>query len=133
VEYKTTATSPHGLEEERQWARILSAGNPAAGMALVFIQKLCTAFHELDPAWTKGLLDERALGHFRDRLAGRARRVLETLESNDLGAIDGVAELRRLLCTIETAETVGELAGLAEEIHAVNHTLCDSLERGEYA
>jgi len=102
-------------------------------MALVFIQKLCTAFHELDPAWTKGLLDERALGHFRDRLAGRARRVLETLENNDLGAIDGVAELRQLLCAIESAETMGELAGLAEEIHAVNHTLCDSLERGECA
>jgi hypothetical protein len=54
VEYKTTATSPHGLEEERQWARILSAGRPAAGMALAFIQKLCTAFHELGPAWKKG-------------------------------------------------------------------------------
>jgi hypothetical protein len=133
VEYKAAATSPHGLEEERQWARILSAGKPAAGMALVFIQKLCTAFHEIGPAWEKGFFDERPLEHFRDRLAGRARRVLETLENNGLGAVDGIAELRRLLCAIESAETMGELAGLAEEIHAVNHTLCDSLERGECA
>jgi hypothetical protein len=97
-------------------------------MALVFIQKLCTAFHELDPAWTKGFLDERALAHFRDRLAGRARRVVETLDNNGLGTIDGVAKLRQLLHAIESVETMGELAGLADEIHAVNHTLCDSLE-----
>lgn len=102
-------------------------------MALVFIQKLCTAFHEIGPAWTEGFLDDRALNHFRDRLAGRARRVLEVLKNNGLGAIGGVAELRQLLHTIESAETMGELAGLAEEIHAVNHTLCDSLERGECA
>ena len=97
-------------------------------MALVFIQKLCTAFHELGPAWEKGFLDERPLAHFRARLAGRARRVVETLENNGLGMIDGVAELRQLLRTIESAGTMDELAGLAEEIHAVNHTLCDSLE-----
>jgi len=58
---------------------------------------------------------------------------LGTLDNNGFGTIDGVAELRRLLHTIESAETMGELAGLAEEIHAVNHTLCDSLERGECA
>ena len=128
TEYRTTAKTPHGLEEERQWARILSTGKLAEAMALLFIQKLCTAFHEFEPAWRKGSLNERHLDYFRDRLAARARRVLETLENNGLDTIGGALDLAKLLHAIESARTMDELAGLAEEVHAVNHTLCDSLE-----
>jgi hypothetical protein len=37
TEYRVTSNDLHGREEERQWARILSTDNTAAGMALVFI------------------------------------------------------------------------------------------------
>lgn len=129
AEYQVTANDLHGRDEERQWARILSTGHVAAGMALVFIQKLCTAFHEFEPAWRAGALDESSLDYFRDRLEARARRVLDVLESNGLGTIQGAVDLARLLRAVGSAGTMDELADLAEEIHAVNHTLCDSLER----
>jgi hypothetical protein len=128
VGYRVTANDPHGREEELQWARIVSTGNTAAGMALVFVQKLCTAFHEFEPAWRAGALNERYIGHFRDRLAARARRVLDVLEGNELSGIDGAVDLAGLLRAVESAVTMDELADLAEEIHAVNHMLCDSLE-----
>ncbi|MHC4440528.1 MAG: hypothetical protein ACYS3S_24535, partial [Planctomycetota bacterium] len=54
VEYKTTITDEHWREEEFQWARILSQGNPAKGMVLLYIQKACTAFHEFEPVWKAG-------------------------------------------------------------------------------
>jgi hypothetical protein len=97
-------------------------------MALVFIQKLCTAYHEFEPAWREGALHEGSLDYFRHRLAARARRVLDVLERNGLGSVGGAADLARLLRAIESTATMGELADLAEEIHAVNHTLSDSLE-----
>jgi hypothetical protein len=128
TEYRVTSNDPHGREEERQWARIVSTGNTAAGMALVFIQKLCTAFHEFEPAWREGALHDGSLDYFQHRLAARARRVLDVLERNGLGSIGGAADLARLLHAIESTATMGELADLAEEIHAVNHTLSDSLE-----
>jgi hypothetical protein len=128
TEYRVTANDPHGQEEERQWARILSTGNTAAGMALVFVQKLCTAFHEFEPAWRAGALHEGSLNYFRHRLAARAGRVLDVLEENELGSVGGAVDLARLLRAIESATTMDGLADLAEEIHAVNHMLCDSLE-----
>ena len=129
MEYQATATHPHGLDEELQWARMLSTGRPAEGMALVFIQKLCTAFHEFEPAWRAGALQEGCLDHFRDRLTGRAIRVLKVLEKNNLDAIDGAQALAELVHRIESAETVDDLASLSEQVHAINHTLCDSLEK----
>lgn len=128
TEYRVTADDPHGQEEELQWARIVSTGKTTAGMALVFIQKLCTAFHEFEPAWREGALNESYLGYFRDRLVARARRVLDVLERNGLGSVGGAVVLARLLPAIESAATMDDLADLAEEIHAVNHTLSDSLE-----
>jgi hypothetical protein len=129
MNYQATANHPHGLEEEHQWARILSTGKPAEGMALLFIQKLCTAFHEFEPAWKVGALQEGNLDHFRNRLAGRAKRVLAVLEKNNLAAIDGAKALAELVHTIESAETMADLASLAEKVHAINHRLCDSLEK----
>jgi hypothetical protein len=48
---------------------------------------------------------------------------------NDLSHIDGVAQLEALLRTIESVQSMEELANLAEEIHAVDHRLTDALEK----
>ena len=126
--YAVTATDAHGRDEERQWADILCTGRPAEGMALLFIQKLCAAFHEFEPAWRAGALKADRLPFFRRRLAARIRRVLAALQANGLGEIDGGAEMAALLTAVESAETMDVLAGLADDVHAVNHTLCDALE-----
>lgn len=128
-EFRPSAASAHGREEELQWARLLSHGDAACGVALVFVQKLCTAFHEFAPAWERGALSAEHLAYYRSRLAGRAARALETLRSNGLGAIEGTAQLEATLRAIEAADTMAELAALAEEVHAVGHALCEALER----
>jgi hypothetical protein len=127
-EYKTTVADEHWRNEELQWARILSSGNPAKGMVLLYIQKACTAFHEFEPAWKKGALKQEQVNFFRQRLAKRVRHVLVTMENNGLGKINGAAELAEILHSIESAKTLEELAGLIEKIHAVNHLLLNSLE-----
>jgi len=129
IAYRPLATDTHGLNEEMQWARIIAAGRPAQGMALILIQKLCAVFHEFEPAWRAGALNEGKLDFFRRRLAARARRVLATMAMNDLSHIDGVAQLEALLRTIESVQSMEELANLAEEIHAVDHRLTDALEK----
>jgi hypothetical protein len=128
-QYVPTSTNVHGCEEELQWVRILQKGDPASGMALVVMQKLCTAFHEFDPAWRAGTLKEGQLEYFRGRLAGRARRVLDLLEKNGLSNLAGVAELRDVLAGIRSATSMGELANLAEPVHKIGHTLCEALEK----
>ena len=132
VRYTPVSQSQHGQEEERQWARVVASGDPARGVALVFIQKLCTAFHEIAPAWHRGALNPTSLDYFRQRLAAREQVALQVLEANGLGEIDGVAQLRALLQATETAESLEELAALAEPVHAVSHALCDALESGRH-
>lgn len=127
-EYKTTIADKHWRNEELQWARILSSGNSAKGMVLLYIQKACTAFHEFEPAWKEGALRQGQVDFFRRRLASRVRQVLETMENNGLDTINGAAELTEILRSIESARTADELAGLTEEVHTVNHLLLDSLE-----
>lgn len=128
IEYKTTIENEHWRNEEFQWARILSSGNPAKGMVLLYIQKACTAFHEFEPAWKKGALDETQVDFFRKRLTKRVRHVLTTMENNGLDTIKGALELKDILHSIEAAKTAGQLAELTEKVHAVNHVLLDSLE-----
>jgi len=128
MEYRVTETNPHGRDEELQWARILSSGDPAKGMTLVLGQKLCTAFHEFEPAWRAGALNEQQLPYFRERLAKRARRVATMMRNNGLDTIKGFAELEALVHATEAAQTMDELASLAEKAHAINHAICDSLE-----
>jgi|GEM_PF-719032 hypothetical protein len=128
-EFRPGADSAHGREEELQWARLLSMGDAACGVALVFVQKLCTAFHEFAPAWEQGALSAGHLAYFRGRLAGRAVRALATLRNNGLGAIDGAAQLEAMVGAIEAAATMEELAALAEAVHALGHTLSEALER----
>jgi hypothetical protein len=127
-EYKTTIEDEHWRNEEYQWARILSSGNPAKGMVLLYIQKACTAFHEFEPAWKKGALDDSQVDFFRKRLANRVKHVLTTMDNNGLDTIKGASELTDILHSIEAAKTAGELAELTEKVHAVNHLLLDSLE-----
>ena len=127
-EYKTTVEDEHWRNEELQWARILSSGDPARGMVLLYIQKACTAFHELEPAWKEGALKQGQVDFFRRRLAKRIRHVLVTMENNDLNTINGAAELADILRSIESAKTMDELAKLTEKVHTVNHLLLDSLE-----
>jgi len=118
----------HWRNEELQWARILSSGEPAKGMVLLYIQKACTAFHEFEPAWKEGALDERQVDFFRERLAKRVKHVLITMGNNGLDTINGAAELTDILRSIEAAKTVEEIAQLTEKLHAINHLLLDSLE-----
>ena len=128
VQYKTTIEDKHWRDEEFQWARILSQGNPAKGMVLLYIQKACTAFHEFEPAWKAGAIKPGQVEFFRKRLAARVKHVLVTMKNNALDKINGAAELSWILKSIESAETAVYLAELTEKLHAVNHTLLDSLE-----
>jgi hypothetical protein len=128
IEYKTTITDEHWRVEEFQWARILSQGNPAKGMVLLYVQKACTAFHEFEPALKAGALRSEQVEFFRRRLAARVKHVLVTMQNNALDKINGATELTGILKSIESAETTEELAGLTEKLHTVNHTLLNSLE-----
>lgn len=128
IEYKTTITDEHWRSEEFQWARILSEGNPAKGMVLLYIQKACTAFHEFEPAFKAGAIKPEQINFFRRRLATRIKHVLVTMQNNGLDKINGAAEWAGLLQSIESAKTAEELAELTEKVHAVNHMLLDSLE-----
>jgi len=128
IEYKTTITDEHWRDEEFQWARILSEGHPAKGMVLLYIQKACTAFHEFEPAFKAGALKPGQVEFFRRRLVKRIEHVLVTMRNNGLDTIEGASELAELLRCVESAKSEEELAELTEKIHAVNHTLLDSLE-----
>ncbi|KPK45069.1 MAG: hypothetical protein AMJ65_01005 [Phycisphaerae bacterium SG8_4] len=126
--YKTTIENDHWRDEEFQWSRILSAGDPAKGMVLLYLQKACTAFHEFEPAFKQGALKDGQLDFFRRRLTTRIGHVLTTMKNNGLDNISGAAELARIVHRVESANTLGELAELTEEVHAANHTISDSLE-----
>ncbi len=128
VEYKTTIADEHWRNEEFQWARILSEGNPAKGMVLLYIQKACTAFHEFEPAWKAGAVKPDRVDFFRRRLATRIKHVLVTMQNNALDKINGASEWAEILHSVESAKTAAELAALTEKVHAVNHVLLDSLE-----
>ena len=128
IDYKTTVADEHWRNEEFQWARIFSSGDPAKGIVLLYIQKACTAFHEFEPSFKQGALDEGQIEFFRKRLAKRVRQILVTMENNNLDKINGTAELVGVLQSIESAKNLDELAELTERMHSVNHILSDSLE-----
>lgn len=128
IEYKTTVEDAHWRDEEFQWARILSEGNPAKGMVLLYIQKACTAFHEFEPAFQAGALKPGQVEFFRQRLARRINQVLVTMKNNGLDNLNGAVELAELLRCVESAESQDELAELTEKVHAAHHVLFDSLE-----
>jgi hypothetical protein len=128
VEYRTTIEDEHWRNEELQWARILAAGHPARGMVLLYLQKACTAFHEFEPAFEAGALDNRHLDFFRQRLANRLQHLLTTMANNNLDTLDGAAALREILRQVESAGSMEALAALTEELHSAGHVLLDALE-----
>jgi len=126
--YRTTVEDEHWRNEEFQWARIYSSGDPAKSIVLLYIQKACTAFHEFEPSFKQGALDGGQVEFFRKRLAKRISQILITMENNNLDKIDGATELKDVLRSVESAKTLDELAELSETMHNVNHVLSDSLE-----
>lgn len=128
INYNTTVEDEHWRNEEFQWARIFSSGNPAKSIVLLYIQKACTAFHEFEPSFKQGALDERQVDFFRNRLAKRVRQIIVTMENNNLDNICGAAELVEVLHSIESAKNLDDLAELTEKMHSTNHLLSDSLE-----
>jgi hypothetical protein len=129
IEYRTTVPDEHWRNEELQWARILAEGHAAKGMVLVYLQKVCTAFHEFEPAFEAGVLDSRGLDFFRKRLANRLGHLLTTMSNNGLDALAGTAEVTTILRAVESAQSLADLAEQAERLHAAGHTLLDALER----
>ena len=128
-EYIPHSQSAHGRTEELQWARIFTGGDSIQGMIVVFLQKMCAAFHEFEPAYLAGGLNESALPHFRQRLAGRVGAVLTAMQDNGLGDLAGYTELARLQQAALQANSLRDLADLAEPIHLANHTVTDALEQ----
>jgi hypothetical protein len=128
IDYRTTVADEHWRNEEFQWARIFSSGDPAKSIVLLYIQKACTAFHEFEPSFKQGALDEGQVDFFRKRLAKRVRQILVTMENNNLDKINGTADLVGVLHSIQSAKNLDELTELTEKMHSVSHILSDSLE-----
>jgi hypothetical protein len=128
-EYIPQSQNGHGREEELQWARIIGSGEVVNGMVIIFLQKMCAAFHEFDPAYRAGALNEIALPYFRDRLSKRVQSVLNTLQNNGLDQIVGYDQLVQLKRLAETAGSLKDLADLGEPIHRANHIVTDGLEK----
>ncbi len=126
--YVTSNTGQHGRDEEQQWLRLVSSDDPVKGMVVIFVQKMCTAFHEFEPAWKAGALKAEQLPYFRERLAGRVQKVIEVMWHNGLEQVRGYAALQELLRRAQSAQSMDNLAELAEEVHAANHTISDALE-----
>lgn len=127
MKYSTDVHDPHEHKEEMQWAEIMASGIASAGMAVVFIQKLCTAFHELGPAYDAGALKDEQLAFFKTRMANRIRKVISVLENNGMENLDGLQELRKILQETENSASMKDLASLTEPVHMANHRLSDAL------
>jgi hypothetical protein len=129
TEYIPLSHNPHGLEEEQQWVRLLITGDPVKGMVVIFLQKMCAAFHEFEPAFQAGALAQNSLNHYQKRLASRVEAVLTVLHNNGIDQLAGVSELESLRQSTLAAQSLLELARLAEPVHQANHKITDSLER----
>lgn len=130
MDYRSPAEDPHLIAEEVQWARVLACGDDRRGMALVYVQKFCTAVHEFEPAFRAGVLPEtpEALAHVRARLLARLDYTHAVLKSGGLAEIDGVDRLLAIRAEINAAKSLAELMALTEPIHQLGHTLCEALE-----
>ena len=125
--YKSSATDQHEFIEEHDWVEIISTGPETYGMLLIFVQKLCTAFHEYGPAYQTGVINTKDWSFVCDRLANRISKVIKVAYDNDLGTLKGIDELRVLLQNMLTTPEMPDLMELAEEVHRINHHICDEL------
>jgi len=127
TKYRAPKGSGHLPEEERQWLKIMRDPDPVKGMLLMFIQTLGSAFHELSAALEAGALGDVRIGHIRRRLIARSDSVLERLRLNGRDTIDGAQALEELKSRLSAAATSAEIAVLSEDLHLINHRLCNAL------
>jgi len=127
--FKSSAGNRHEYNEEMEWARLLSVSAPPHGMLLVFVQKLCTAFHELAPLAEEGALREDSSAFVRKRLAARIGKVLAVAADNGLDALPGLSSLRRLERETLSGECPLDLPCLSERVHRINHRVVKGLLR----
>lgn len=126
--YEVPHRNAHQYDEEGQWLRIVGDANPTKAMILIFIQKLCAAFHELGPACEMEAIKSEEIDYIKARLGARTEAVLERLRLNGIGKISGAAELAGMLDRLKSASSPAQIILMSEEVHLINHTLCDALE-----
>ena len=122
-----SADNRHEREEELQWANIAACDSVPAIMLLLFVQKLCTAMHEYGPAHAAGLLQADAWPFTKKRVLARIKKVIQVASGNGLSSTPGIRELETLRKSIESMETMPDLNDLAEQVHQINHRICDHL------
>jgi hypothetical protein len=125
--YVSSATDQHEYDEEYDWVKILTSAPETAGMLLVVVQKLCTAFHEYGPLARAGIVDSSSWEFIRERLSNRISKVIQVAEDNNFGSLTGIEELRSLLDNVKNIAEMPDLFELAEETHQINHHICDEL------
>lgn len=125
--YFSSETNQHEFDEEHDWVKILSKGPATYGMLLIFVQKLCTAFHEYGPAAEAGAIAPEKWPFIRERLIKRTAKVIEAAEDNRLEHLKGIAELKELIEQLKDTAVMPDLMELAEEVHQINHHICEEL------
>lgn len=133
MKYVSSEDNKHEYDEEFDWAKILESGPVAHGMLLIFVQKLCTAFHEYGPLDHQGTFEADDWSFISDRLAKRIDKVIEVAEDNGLGFLKGIGELKGVLETVGNLDDFPDLMELAEEVHQINHHICDELKIIEFS
>ena len=125
--YISSETNRHEFDEEHEWVKILAQRSKIHGMLLIFVQKLCTAFHEYGPAAEAGAVYSEKWPFIRERLIKRTEKVIEVADDNSLGGLKGIAELKEIIQQLKKNAVMPDLMELAEEVHQINHHICDEL------
>lgn len=127
MKYQSSETNEHELSEEHDWVKILENCPPAHGMLLIFVQKLCASFHEYGPCCREEVVDPDAWPFIRERLIARIQKVINVAHDNGLMDLHGIEELQGFSESITGPDSLPDLEELAEEVHQINHRICDAL------